>query len=64
KRMAVCERTYHFLIDGPYGDDFIGIPPSQESEGQLWCAPAGTLRPVSETKGSQHSHAKMGGSCC
>jgi arsenite methyltransferase len=64
KRMAVCERTYHFLIDGPYGDDFIGITPSHESEGQLWCAPTGTLRPVSETKGSQHSQAKMGGSCC
>ncbi|MEO1888439.1 MAG: methyltransferase domain-containing protein [Cycloclasticus sp.] len=64
KRMAVCERTYNFLTSGPYGDDFIGISPSQQVEGVEWCAPAGTLRSASETKGSSHSNVKEGGSCC
>ncbi len=64
ERMAVCERTYNFLTSGPYGDDFIGISPSQEIAGVEWCAPSGALRPASERKGSLHSHAKEGGSCC
>lgn len=64
KRMAVCERTYNLLTDGPYADDFIGIAPVEEREGELWCAPAGTLRPASETKGGSHSSVKIGGSCC
>ncbi len=64
KRMAVCERTYKFLTDGPYADDFIGIAPAQQSEGQLWCAPAGTLRPAADSKGSSHRNAKQGSSCC
>jgi len=64
KRMAVCERTYDFLLSGPYADDFIGIAPANDSEGQTWCAPAGTLRPASESKGAAHKNAKEGGSCC
>ena len=64
KRMAVCERTYNFLTSGPYGDDFIGISPAQQTEGQAWCAPTGTVRPASETKGGIHGNAKVGGSCC
>lgn len=64
KRMAVCERTYQFLTTGPYGDDFIAIPPTLEKEGVKWNAPTGTLRPASETKGSVHHTAKQGGSCC
>jgi len=65
KRMAVCERTYQFLTTGPYGDDFIGIPPTLEKEGVEGCALIiGTLRPASETKGSVHHPAKQGGSCC
>ena len=64
KRMAVCERTYNFLTSGPYNDDFIGISPAQQTEGQAWCAPTGTVRPASETKGGIHGNAKVGGSCC
>ena len=64
KRMAVCERTFNFLTSGPYGDDFIGINPAEQTEGQAWCVPAGTVRPASETKGSIHGNAKVGGSCC
>ncbi|MBQ0725068.1 MAG: methyltransferase domain-containing protein, partial [Cycloclasticus sp.] len=64
KRMAVCERSYNFIINSPYADDFIGISPAKLSEGQAWCAPSGTLRPASETKGSQHSQVNSGGSCC
>jgi len=64
KRMAVCERTYNFLTTGPYGEDFIGISPSKKIEGNPWCAPAGTLRLASDTKGGLHSNAKQGGGCC
>ena len=65
KRMAVCERTYQFLTTGPYGDDFIGIPPTLEKEDVEGCALIiGTLRPASETKGSVHHPAKQGSSCC
>jgi len=64
KRMAVCERTYDFLLSGAYGDDFIGITPTQQLEPKKWCAPLGTLRPASETKGSAHNTVNAGGSCC
>jgi len=62
--MAVCERTYDFLLSGAYGDDFIGITPTQQLEPKKWCAPLGTLRPASETKGSAHNTVNAGGSCC
>jgi len=29
KRMAVCERSYNFIINGPYADDFIAITPAK-----------------------------------
>lgn len=54
KRMAVCERSYKLLTGEAYRDDFIGIAPAQERPGNPWCAPAGTLRSVKETKGAQH----------
>jgi SAM-dependent methyltransferase len=54
-RMAVCERTYHLLTEGPYGQDFIGIAPSQPGAGTPWCAPTGTRRAPSESKGASHS---------
>ena len=65
ERMAVCERTYKLLTEGPYKEYFIGITPHAPREPVTWCAPAGTLRPVAETKGAVH--AQSGGSamgCC
>ena len=44
-RMAVCERTYRFLMQGPYQQDFIGIEPAVIGEPRTFCAPAGTRRP-------------------
>ena len=65
ERMAVCERTYEFLTDGPYEDDFIGIQPAQLKEPVVYCAPMGTRRPASETKGGSYTNsAPSGGSCC
>ena len=64
ERMAVCERTFRFLTEGPYKDHFIGIVPAQERTPVPWCAPHGTRRPASETKGGQHVHKDGGGSCC
>ena len=64
KRMAVCERSYNLLTQGPYADDFIGISPAVTKEGEAWCAPSGTLRPASETKNAQHNSANKTPSCC
>lgn len=64
ERMAVCERTFRFLTEGPYADHFIGIVPAQERTPVAWCAPHGTRRPASETKGGQHVHGESSGSCC
>ena len=63
ERIAVCERTYRFLTSGPLQDHFIGIAPAHRREPQPWCAPPGTRRPVSETKGGQHRNTR-GGGCC
>ena len=63
ERMAVCERTFHFLTKGALSDDFIGIAPAKERQPVTWCAPAGTRRPASETKKGHHVQTKSG-SCC
>ena len=65
ERMAVCERTYRLLTNGPYGDDFIGITPAEAREPRPWCAPPGTRRPAVETKGATHAGRDCGdGACC
>jgi SAM-dependent methyltransferase len=65
QRMAICERTYNLLTGEAYGDDFIGILPAQESAGKPWDCATGTLRAVSETKGSRHQDkCNPGGGCC
>ncbi|MBT7952593.1 MAG: methyltransferase domain-containing protein [Gammaproteobacteria bacterium] len=64
ERMAVCERTFRFLTEGAYKDDFIGISPAGERTPIPWCAPHGTRRPAAETKGGQHVHGDSEGSCC
>jgi SAM-dependent methyltransferase len=66
ERMAVCERTYRFLTEGPMKDDFIGITPAVPRDPPAtWCLPAGTRRPAGETKGAQHAASGCAeGSCC
>ncbi|HHH36981.1 MAG TPA: methyltransferase domain-containing protein [Gammaproteobacteria bacterium] len=65
ERMAVCERTYRLLTEGPYGEDFIGISPAAPREVRPWCAPPGTRRPASETKGAAHDSGGCGtDGCC
>lgn len=66
ERMAVCERTYKLLTEGPYKNDFIGITPAMLREPVTWCAPAGTLRPAAQTKSATHSAAVncQGPTCC
>lgn len=63
QRIAVCERTYHLLLER-YRDEFIGIETLIQMEPKTWCAPAGTRRAVSETKGSVLHQNVPGGSCC
>lgn len=66
ERMAVCERTYRFLTEGPMKDDFIGISPAVPRDPPTpWCMPAGTTRPAAETKGAQHAASGCAeGACC
>jgi ubiquinone/menaquinone biosynthesis C-methylase UbiE len=64
ERMAVCERTYKLLTEGPYKNDFIGIPPAASRQPVAWCAPAGTKRPAAETKGAVHAQTCSGPGCC
>lgn len=67
QRIAVCARFYELLTKGLYSDDFIGIEPAELKPGVAWCAPAGTIRPASETKGATHSqgaNCDTSGNCC
>ena len=64
ERMAVCERTYNYLTTGPLRDSFIGITPAELWSPRQWCAPPGTTRPASETKGGNHAAGDAGGGCC
>jgi hypothetical protein len=64
ERMAVCERTYKLLTEGPYRDMFIGIPPAVVNEPVNFCAPPGTLRPASVSKGAVHLSACDTPGCC
>ncbi len=66
ERMAVCERTFRFLTEGPLKNDFIGIAPVVPRDPPAtWCLPSGTRRPVAETKGGSYTAACCGGgNCC
>ena len=66
ERLAVCERSFRFLTEGPHKNDFIGIAPAVPRDtAAAWCLPAGTRRPVTETKGgSSTAVCGDGGSCC
>ncbi|NOY62871.1 MAG: methyltransferase domain-containing protein [Gammaproteobacteria bacterium] len=65
ERMAVCERTFKLLTEeAPYKDHFIGIAPNQLCDAVAWCAPTGTRRPATETKGAHHSGDSCGPSSC
>ncbi len=64
ERMAVCERTFRFLTEGPYGNDFIGITPAEPAEAVAWCAPAGSRRPAGASKGGTHAGGECGPGCC
>jgi ubiquinone/menaquinone biosynthesis C-methylase UbiE len=54
-RMAVCERTFRLLTQGPYRDDFIGIEPALRTEPRAFCQPPGARRPAADTKGGRHA---------
>lgn len=64
ERIAVCERTFRLLTEGPYQDDFIGIVPAVLGEPKAWCAPPGTRRPVSVTKNTGHATICGPAGCC
>lgn len=63
ERMAVCAGTYRLLTEGPYADDFVGIPPPADAGERTWCAPPGARRPAAGTKGGRHRGGD-GGGCC
>jgi hypothetical protein len=64
ERIAVCERTFRFLTEGPLCASFIGIEPRELGEPVAWCAPPGTRRSVAETKGGRQIADCADGVCC
>ncbi|MGX2039170.1 methyltransferase domain-containing protein [Methylocaldum sp. MU1018] len=65
ERIAVCERTFRTITEGPYKDDFIGVEPHVLQEPMAWCAPPGTRRPVQISKGGRQVVSDCeGGGCC
>jgi arsenite methyltransferase len=65
ERIAVCERSFRTITEGPYRDDFIGIAPAILTEPVPWCAPPNTIRPPSVTKGGRQTvHCGASGACC
>ena len=65
ERMAVCERSFRFLTEGPLKNDFIGITPAVlRNPPAPWYMPAGTTRPATETKGASHIAGCTSGSHC
>jgi SAM-dependent methyltransferase len=64
ERIAVCERTFRTLTEGPYRSHFIGIEPKVLADPISWCAPPGTRRPASETKGGRQISTCGEARCC
>lgn len=66
ERIAVCERTFKFLTEGPHQSDFIGINPKTPKPAVSFCAPAGTIRPVQETRGGSQivNGSEQSNNCC
>lgn len=66
ERIAVCERTFRMMTEGPCRNDFIGLAPRALTEPVAWCAPPNTRRPPAVTKGGRQVAAGDCGSggCC
>jgi arsenite methyltransferase len=64
ERMAVCERTFAFLTQGPHRDHFVAVPGRAGRDAVPWCAPAGTKRPARESKSEAPPASCVPGSDC
>lgn len=65
ERIAVCQRTFKYLTEGPHQSDFIGINPKTPKPAVSFCAPAGTIRSARETRGGSQIVSDSGQtSCC
>lgn len=64
ERIAVSQRTFELIGQGPYAKDFVCIAPAEAVDLGCFCKPAGTLRPAVHTKGGLHSGSGNGEACC
>ena len=64
ERIAVSDRTFRQLMDGPMSESFIGISATDFPSDQKFCKAAGTLRSPQETKGGLHSGGSDSSGCC
>ena len=64
ERIAVSRRTFELIKDGPYAGDFVCMAPVEALDLGCFCEPARTVRPVSVTKGGQHTGTGGSESCC
>ncbi len=74
QRTAVCDKTFHLLLNGPYADSFIPVVPHQDVPlelAQLFNFKRNVHRHPRETKGQKYdatfegqSNCDADGSCC
>jgi len=72
ERMAVCDKTYHIYMSGPYRDHFYPVPPRKDvplSKAKPFACNQSELRHPRETKGlnykrTEHSIPGANGDCC
>ena len=66
ERIAVSKRTFDLISHPAYCEHFIAISPANNIDNGCFCKPAGTIRPVKETKGGIHGSDSNDGNsrCC
>ncbi len=64
ERIAVSDRTFRFLMEGPMRDSFIGVNANDFPADTKFCKAAGSVRSPQETKGGSHMGGNEHTTCC
>ena len=64
ERLAVSERTFRQLTEGPYREDFIGLTPSEARHRAPCCPPAGTRGSTAKPEDNSHNEPSLSSGCC
>ncbi|MDT0619650.1 methyltransferase domain-containing protein [Salinisphaera sp. P385] len=63
QRLAVSDRDFERLTGGAYGEDFVGITPSQPQDAP-WALVHGTTRPPGPAGSDRYTDGNQGRGCC